>query len=68
MREVWRSIKRKTELPRDQETTTGLDLKEQKAEKVLPKEQGGGTHKSALGANAARVCIADAAVNSLPVC
>ena len=41
------------------------DLKEQKAEKVLPKEQqAGGTHKSAPGATAAGACIADATVTA----
>lgn len=40
-------------------------IKEQKAEKVLPKEQqGGGAHKSALGAKAASVCIYDATVTA----
>lgn len=57
---VWRSIRGKAGLPRNQETTTNLQLEEQKGEKVLPKDQGAGTYKSALAADATGVCTADA--------
>ena len=59
--EICRSIRGKEALPRDQETTTNLGLEEQKGEKALPKDQGGRTHTSALAADAAGVCIVDAA-------
>lgn len=57
--------KKETELNRDQETNTSLDLKEQRQKRYLPKvQQGGGTQESALGANTVRVCIADATVTA----